>query len=89
MEILSSILNATLVIVVVFLPLFFLSGVEGRLLRPLGFAYVVALAASLLAMNNSKAVGALRNGWAANLGLILAVALFAYLAIRQLHKRGF
>ncbi|HKV13147.1 MAG TPA: efflux RND transporter permease subunit [Thermoanaerobaculia bacterium] len=47
-EVRGAILFATLIIVLVFLPLFVLPGMEGRLLRPLGLAYVAALAASLL-----------------------------------------
>jgi CzcA family heavy metal efflux pump len=47
-EVVSPILFATLIIVLVFLPIFFLPGLEGRLLRPLGLAFVAALGASLL-----------------------------------------
>ena len=41
-EIRASILNATLIIIVAFIPLFFLSGMEGRMLKPLGVAFIVA-----------------------------------------------
>ena len=47
-EIRSSVINATFIIIAAFIPLFFLSGMEGRLLAPLGIAFIVSLFASLI-----------------------------------------
>jgi len=47
-EIRASILIATLIIMVAFIPLFFLSGMEGRMLQPLGIAFIVSLFVSLI-----------------------------------------
>lgn len=47
-EVRMPILNSTLIIVASFLPLFFLSGIEGRMLIPLGISFIVALVASTI-----------------------------------------
>ncbi len=47
-EIRSSIIHATLIVMITFVPLFFLNGLEGRMLKPLGIAYLISLFMSLL-----------------------------------------
>ncbi len=47
-EIRGSIINATIIIMLAFVPIFFLSGMEGRLLKPLGITYIIALFMSLI-----------------------------------------
>ncbi len=47
-EIRPSILNATIIIIITFIPLFFLEGFEGKMLKPLGISFIISLFASLI-----------------------------------------
>src|SRR5262249_28673248 len=48
LEVRSSVVYATFIVVLVFVPVFFMSGLHGRLFAPLGYAYALAVLASLL-----------------------------------------
>src|SRR4029077_13910367 len=48
LEVRSAVVYATFIVVLVFVPVFFLSGLQGRLFAPLGYAYVLAVLASLV-----------------------------------------
>jgi CzcA family heavy metal efflux pump len=47
-EMRSSIFNATIIIIITFIPLFLLEGLEGRMLKPLGITFIISLFASLI-----------------------------------------
>jgi HME family heavy-metal exporter len=86
-EIRSAIVFGTIVVILVFLPLFALSGVEGRLFAPLGAAYIVSILASLAVsltvtpvlsfylLPNSRAAHSEADGWVLRLLKRLATPL--------------
>ncbi|WP_102408600.1 efflux RND transporter permease subunit [Parabacteroides bouchesdurhonensis] len=98
-EVRMPILNSTLIIVVSFVPLFFLSGMEGRMLIPLGIAFIVSLFAStivaltltpvlcsyLLSSSKGSDAKALKEAWVARkLKVVYGSALKGALAHKKI-----
>ena len=94
-EVRMPMLNSTLIIIASFLPLFFLSGMEGRMLRPLGIAFIISLFAStLVALTLTPVLGSYllgrdrsgkqrEPGWVQGMKRLYARALTGALAHRK------
>ena len=64
MEVRSAVVYATVIVIIVFLPVFFLDGIAGAFFRPLALAYILAILASLLtALTVTPAVSYLLLTW--------------------------
>ncbi len=95
-EVRSSIVFGTMLVILVFIPLFSLSGIEGRLFSPLGVAYIISILASLLVsltvtpvlgsllLSGSQAIHQEEDGWV----LRQLKRLAAHVIQASLHPRG-
>ena len=86
-EVRMPILNSTLIIIVSFIPLFFLSGMEGRMLVPLGVAFIVSLFAStIVALTLTPVLCSYLLGHKAKVGGLPKEAFLARFLKQHYHK---
>ena len=62
LEVRSAVVYATLIVTIVFLPIFFLDGIAGAFFRPLALAYILAILASSVAWTQSAASSGMMSG---------------------------